>query len=242
MIQARLAQYGSLRCVVVDGGPAPQIAAILCHGYGASGNDLVGISAEWIGHLGDLASSFRFVFPEAPHTLEELGMPDGHAWWPINMALLMELFEADRFDQLHNEEPPGIAEATERICQSIAAVKDELGGADVPIVMGGFSQGAMLTMNAALRGSIAPPKLLFQFSSTLVCQPQWQANLSRLNETRVYQSHGTIDPLLPFSSAQTLHEMLRDGGVEIEFHSFLGQHTIDLEAISATAELLASLV
>jgi phospholipase/carboxylesterase len=241
MIEARRARYGAIHCFVVDGGPTPKAAVVMCHGYGASGMDLAGLSAEWIHRLADRAGHYRFVFPEAPHTLEELGMPDGHAWWPINMALLMQNVQAQRFDQMHSQEPPGIAAATSQICQTIDQVKQELGGDATPLVLGGFSQGAMLTMNAVLRGDIAPPKWLFQFSGTTICQPQWQQNLARLQDTRVYQSHGTIDPLLPYSSAVTLSELLKDGGVELEFHSFVGQHTIDQGAVERTAQLLAEL-
>lgn len=241
MIDARRVRYGPTDCIVVDGGPTPSVATIMCHGYGASGLDLAGLAAEWIHRLGELASQFRFVFPEAPHTLAELGMPDGHAWWPINMARLMELVQAARFDQLHQEEPPGMKEATDRLCETIHAVKEEMAGVSTPLVLGGFSQGAMLTMNASLRGDITPPGLLFQFSGTTVCQKQWQANLSRLHDTQVFQSHGTMDPMLPYSSAVTLSDMLRSGGVSLEFHSFPGQHTIDNEAIEKTGQMLAAL-
>ncbi len=241
MIDARKVRIASLDCIVVDGGPNPTIATVMCHGYGASGNDLVGLSAEWIQLIGEHASAFRFVFPEAPHTLEEMGMPEGHAWWPINMARLMDLVQVQRFDQLHGEQPPGIGEATERICETINAVKKDLRGDATPLVLGGFSQGAMLMLNASLRGDILPPNLLFQFSSTIVCRPQWETSLARLKDTKVFQSHGTIDPLLPYASAVALSEMMRSGGVQVEFHSFYGPHTIDREAIAITAQMLASL-
>ena len=93
----------------------------------------------------------------------------------------------------------------------------------------------MLTMDASLRGDFDPPKYLIQFSGTLVCQSQWQARLSRLADTQVYQSHGTIDPILPFKSAQRLNEILLDSGVQAEFHSFDGPHTIDVDSIAKTA-------
>ncbi|MCG8650903.1 MAG: lysophospholipase [Pirellulales bacterium] len=241
MINARSARYGSINCVVVDSAPDPAVAAVMCHGYGASGTDLVGLAAEWIERMQSPSAAIRFVFPEAPHTLEELGMPDGHAWWPINMSRLMEMVEANRFDELHHEVPPGIDQATERVSETIFAVQKELGGRAVPLVLGGFSQGAMLVINAALRGSIDPPKLLFLFSGTLVCRDLWQANLCRLEHTAVFQSHGVMDPLLPYSSAESLAELIRGGGIDLEFHSFMGQHTISSEAIAITARMLAEL-
>ena len=241
MIQAQRLRFGSIDCIVVDGGKSPSIPVILCHGYGASGMDLAGLSAEWIHLIGDAAAPFQFVFPEAPHTLEAEGMPDGHAWWPINMMRMMDLLQTDQMDQLQYEQPVGISDSTEEICRTIDAVRESLGGASTPWVLGGFSQGAMLTLNATLRGDLIAPTLMFQFSSNLICKPQWESELSKLKRTRVFQSHGTVDPILPFSGAQALHDMLRQGGIDADFHSFPGPHTIDAESITITGQMLASI-
>ena len=238
---AQRTRLESLDCIVVDGGPSPQIAVVICHGYGASYEDLAPLSGEWIGLLGDQASQFRFVFPDAPHSLAELGMPEARAWWPIDMVRFAEAIQASQFDELHEHEPPGIDVVREAVCQTIRRVKDDLGGDSTPLVLGGFSQGAMLAMDVALRSSLAPPQLLFQFSSSIVCRPQWEARLSRLNDTYVFQSHGSIDPILPYSSAVALSEMLKSAGVKAAFHSFVGPHTIDVDSVAQTAQALAAL-
>lgn len=237
---AQRTRLESLDCIVIDGGPSPKIAVVVCHGYGASYEDLAPLAGEWIGMLGDRAGDFRFVFPDAPNSLAELGMPDARAWWPINMARLAEAVQASNFEELHDHEPPGIQSAREALCQTIVKVQADLGGDSTPLVLGGFSQGAMLTMDVALRGTLSPPQLLFQFSGTVVCRPQWEAALSRLNDTYVFQSHGSIDPILPFSSAVALSEMLKSAGVKTAFHSFVGPHTIDAESVALTAQALAA--
>ncbi len=230
MLQPRQARYGALDCIVVDGGPSPTIPVVLCHGYGAPGHDLAGIAPEWISLLGQTAAEFRFVFPAAPHTLAELGMPDGRAWWPINMAALAAAAQANSFDELHDKEPPGLDEARELLCGAISEIKAECNGGSAAMVLGGFSQGAMLTLDTSLRADIDPPKLLFLFSGTVVCQSKWQAHLSsRLAHTRVYQSHGMIDPILPYSSAERLRELIAEAGV-------------DAESITKTAMLLKEMV
>ncbi|MGB7345847.1 MAG: dienelactone hydrolase family protein [Pirellulaceae bacterium] len=241
MIRPIHTHYGQLDCIVVDGGPSPSVAAVICHGYGAPGHDLAGLCQPWINGLGEDAERFRFVFPAAPLTLAELGMPDGRAWWPLNMARMMEAINANKFDELHAHEPPGIVDARDKLCEVIDLVKEELGGKKTPLALGGFSQGAMLTMDTALRGTIDPPNLLIQFSGTVVCQSQWQAAVDRLKNTPVYQSHGTADPILPFSSAIRLQELLSEGGVEVQFHAFDGPHTIDGESIDHTTEAMRKL-
>lgn len=231
----------SLDCIVVDGGPSPSIAVVICHGYGASYDDLAPLSGEWIGLLGEQAELFRFVFPDAPNSLAELGMPQGRAWWPINMARLSEAVQANSFEDLHEQQPPGIVEAREALCATIQRVKADLGGDTTPLALGGFSQGAMLAMDTSLRGEIASPQLLIQFSGTMICRPQWQAAMDRLANTSVFQSHGTIDPILPFTSAERLCEMLREANIEVDFHSFQGPHTIDVESVTRTAEMIRAL-
>ena len=238
MPEALRTQIASLDCIVVDGGTDPSIGVVICHGYGASYEDLAGLSNEWISLLGDQGGKFRFVFPDAPNSLAELGMPQGRAWWPINMARLAEAVQAATFEELHEHEPPGITEVRLALCETITAVKEQLVGDETPLVLGGFSQGAMLAMDTALRGYIAPPQLLIQFSGTVICRPQWQQAMDRLSGTAVFQSHGTIDPILPYASAEALNQMLLTAGVENKFHSFQGPHTIDLESVTLTAEML----
>jgi phospholipase/carboxylesterase len=231
----------SLDCIVVDGGPSPKIAVVICHGYGASYEDLAPLSGEWMRVLGDQADQYRFVFPDAPNSLAEQGMPEGRAWFPINMMQMAELMQTSQFHQLHDHEPPGIENSRELLCETVNAVKQEIDGDSTPLVLGGFSQGAMLALDSALRGPIDPPKVLIQFSGAVACRPQWEAAINRLENTYVFQSHGTIDPILPYTTAITLHEIFETGGIENEFHSFVGAHTIDGESVAKTAAAMAKL-
>lgn len=241
MPTAKRTRIGSLDCIVVDGGSSPSIPVVICHGYGASYEDLAPLSGEWIALLGERAEAFRFVFPDAPHSLAEMGMPDARAWWPINMAQLAEAVQAARFEELHDHSPPGIDQSRELLCETIECLCEPLAGESTPLVMGGFSQGAMLTMDTALRGTVSAPKQLFQFSGTIVCKSQWESRLSRLKDTPVFQSHGKIDPILPFTSAVALCEMLEQADVDVDFHSFVGPHTIDMESVQRSATALAKL-
>ena len=235
----RQRRYGQLDCIVVDGGEDPRIAVVLCHGYGAPGHDLASLSAEWVNLLGERAGEFRFIFPAAPDSMADQGMPDARAWWPINMAQLAEAVQASRFDELHEHEPEGLARARELLTAAVAEARADFPAGTAPLVLGGFSQGAMLALDTSLRGLEEPPALLMLFSGTMLCRAAWQAAAGRLAGTSVFQSHGTLDPILPASSAETLRELLGAAGVTVEFHSFIGPHTIDVDAISRTSQALA---
>lgn len=230
---------GELLCRIVDGGPAPTIPVVLCHGFGAPGEDLVSMSAYLIQMLGEAAPRFRFVFPEAPLSLADEGLPGGRAWWSINMQRLMQLIQANDFSELRTEEPPGIDEAREKLTKTINEVVSQMDASTY--VIGGFSQGAMLTMDATLRGLSTPPAGLCQYSGTLICEPVWQSLASNLIGTSVVQTHGTLDSVLPHEGATLLQELLSDSAKSWEFASFEGPHTIPIESYQLTTKMLLGL-
>ena len=63
--------YGELSCQSLDMLPhetAPGFLIVLCHGFGAPGDDLVPLGAEMLARNPRLAEQVRFVFPAAPLT------------------------------------------------------------------------------------------------------------------------------------------------------------------------------
>jgi phospholipase/carboxylesterase len=203
---------------------------------------LVPLAFEFGELLGESASRFQFIFPAAPHDLSRVGMPGGLSWWPINMAQLALAVQTERFSELHRIEPEGIKEATEMLVEAIAEISHQTSVTSSRLVLGGFSQGAMLAVNTVLRGLEHMPELLLLFSGTLVCKGAWKANMARLAGTPVFQSHGTRDPILPFESACTLRDLLGSGNVKVTFHAFDGPHTIDAGAVEKSAEMLGKVL
>jgi len=240
---ARQEKIGELDCRVVEFGSQASIAVILCHGYGAPGDDLVSLADVLIDYVGEAARRFRFIFPIAPLQPGELAAYGGRAWWEINMAALLAASQSKSFSQLHDKTPPGIDRATEMLVSCIEATRSGLGGEERRYVLGGFSQGAMLTMNATLVSKLPPPELLVQFSGTLVCRSRWDERIAegRLRATDVIQSHGRIDTILPFSSAEALHELLAGRCRSADFYPFNGPHTIPMDALSHVAVRLKAL-
>ena len=236
-------KIGDLNCVVIDGGPQPHVPVVILHGYGASADDLAPLAMPVIEQLGPAAAAFRFIFPDAPGPLAAMGMPDGRAWWPINMAGMMASIQAGRFSDLHDHTPPGIDDAREAVTKCITAAIQEIAPeSDRPmVVLGGFSQGAMLSTDVATRGQIDPPAMLLLMSGTLICQSRWRDGWPRLKQTRIIQSHGTRDPVLPFASAKTLHQELTAAGLDATFLPFDGPHTVGPDMLSAATEGLRTL-
>ena len=77
----------------------------------------------------------------------------------------------------------------------------------------------------------------------MICKEIWMDLVSkRLSKTKVFQSHGTLDPILPFTSAEVVRDMLIGSGVSVDFHSFAGPHTIDVESIAKSGQLIKAVV
>lgn len=226
---------GELNCVQVDAGGPINTLVVALHGYGAPGDDLVAFAEYWINQLGEAGKAVRYVFPEAPISLTEMGIPGGRAWWPLNMDRLMQAVQARDFEELRAHEPPGIDTARKAVVSLIQAQLEELQLPTDRLVLGGFSQGAMLSTDITMRGLSQPPGGLFLFSGTLVCEPFWREHATRVAGLPIVQSHGTADPILPFDIAEALRDLLVEAGAKLQFHSFPGGHSTCMEAMDSLA-------
>ncbi|MCA9063109.1 MAG: hypothetical protein KDA96_08620 [Planctomycetaceae bacterium] len=235
--------FAGLDCRIIDAlpdGVQPRFLVVLCHGFGAPGDDLVDIGS-WLAEASDtIAQQFRFVFPAAPIDLAPFGMPGGRAWWPINMARLAEINQTQDYEKLTTIRPDGMTEAATTLNSAIAEMQREWNLNDSQLILGGFSQGAMVSTEVTLTLGRCPALLLL-FSGTLLCRDEWTGRASAHPGCSVLQSHGTIDPVLPFGPAEQLRDLLLENGFAVTFHPFRGQHTIPLEFLTDVAKQLAEM-
>lgn len=199
------------------GGNGPVV--MLLHGFGAPGNDLVPLANVIHVHPG-----IRWLFPEAPLSLN-MGFGDSRAWWIIDFARIQEDRAAGRIRDLSVEIPQGLALARERFLAFLKELPRQLQIDYKKTVIGGFSQGAMLTCDAVLHTDY-PFAGLVQLSGNLLAQSVWAPLIAKRKELPVFQSHGTLDDILPHIGAERLRDALTQSGVAVEWHSFRGGHEI----------------
>jgi len=199
------------------GGEGP--AVVLLHGYGASGEDLLPL---W--RLLRVPRDTRFVFPEAPLALTEYG-PDARAWWRLDLEAMQRAHEAGDLDVRARGEPAGLAEARAAVVALLDEARTRLGVADERVVLGGFSQGAMLSCDLVLRERRAFAGLAL-LSGTVIAEAAWADLLPARSALPVFQSHGRQDPLLPYATAERLCELWRGAGATVDFVPFHGGHEI----------------
>jgi phospholipase/carboxylesterase len=211
------------------GGEGPIV--MLFHGFGAPGDDLVAL-AEVL----DVPAGTRWLFPEAPLSLD-IGFGNARAWWLIDMARIQADRVAGRVRDLSIEIPKGLALARERVLALLTELPRHLKMDYRNTVIGGFSQGAMLTCDAALHTDY-PFAGLVQLSGSLLAQQVWNPRMLKRNGLPVFQSHGTLDEILPYASAERLRDALREAGLAVEWHSFRGGHEIPTPVLSALSLFL----
>jgi phospholipase/carboxylesterase len=201
----------------LGGGSGPVV--ILLHGFGAPGDDLVSLA-----DVLTVPTGTRFIFPEGPLSLS-FGPRDARAWWLIDMARIAADQSAGRIRDLSNEIPKGLAPARETMLAFLKEVEQKFGADPRKTVLGGFSQGAMLSCDLMLR-TTQPYAGLIQLSGTLLAIQEWAPLLQKRKGLPVFQSHGMQDELLPYVGAERLRDTLIHAGLSVEWHSFRGGHEI----------------
>jgi phospholipase/carboxylesterase len=229
---------GELTTHVIDQTDTPSQLVVLCHGFGAPGTDLVPLAEELVALSPNLAETTRFAFPEAPLDLAGMGFWQARAWFPIDIESLDMAQRSGRTDLLASAEPAGMKSARHKLERTVSAL---LADAKLPwsaLFLGGFSQGAMMALDLALRHDEAAAGVI-AYSPTLVDRATWEKRAAIRRGLRVLISHGRQDPLLPFSATEGLVSLLAGLGPEVEFVPFDGPHTIAQAALVRSAALLS---
>jgi phospholipase/carboxylesterase len=221
-------ELAGLTTRVVGDDKAP-VTVVLLHGFGAPGDDLVAL-ADYI------RAPARFVFPEAPLELGGL-YGDSRAWWLLDLAKLEEDLQAGKPRDRRSEVPDGLVPAREQVSNLLDQVVSRLGADPQHLVLGGFSQGAMLSLDVALHRD-TPPAGLILMSGTLLAESEWAPRFPKLAGVPVLQSHGRADALLPFSIATALRDRLKAAGAAVDWHEFLGGHEIPPHVLDALATFI----
>jgi phospholipase/carboxylesterase len=214
------------------GGDGPLV--ILCHGFGAPGDDLVPLFRQLA-----VPREVRFAFPAAPLDLATRLGPayqGGRAWWMIDPKSLEEAQRGVRQDRSHVV-PEGLVEARKMVTDLLGELGSLLSAPLERTILGGFSQGAMVSLDVALR---LPHRLagLCLMSGSIVALDEWQPLLGTQSGVPIVQSHGRTDPLLPFDVAEKLRDLLRAAGADVQWVEFSGGHTITGTVLDALGKLV----
>ena len=165
--------------------------------------------------LGDSSAGYRWM-PEA------LDLP-----W-LNYLLVNapdEYFGGYSWYDFAGDIVPGV-ERSRRLLVELLAAMHARGFPTEKIVLGGFSQGSLMSVEVGLRYSQRLAGIVG--ISGYVCNPEKLiAELSPIAfQQRLLLTHGTLDPLIPFALVRGQVKALQGAGLHIEWHEFVKPHTI----------------
>jgi phospholipase/carboxylesterase len=227
MRQAIEKTIGSLKVLMLEGRPEGA-AVMLMHGYGADYSDLIPM-AEMMG----LSPDVTWVFPNAAQEVIIAPGFYGRAWFQIDTRRLEESVKRGETTDMSNTTPSGLEGAR----KMITTTYDELLKRYSRVVIGGFSQGAMLATELALTHAKKPAGLVL-LSGTLLCRERWQKLAPSCAGLAFFQSHGKNDPLLGYESAEKLNELLNGADMYGDLMTFSGGHEIPPKVIENLAHFL----
>lgn len=220
----RQVNLGPLDAVVLEASePAAEpLWVVLLHGFGAPGTDLVGLSQALS------LPSATFVYPAALHPLGGPFAPGGgRAWWPIDFVALDAAKHRRDVLGIERDKPAGLDDARAALAEALAVLQRDHGMDPKRLVLGGFSQGAMLACDFAVRSDL-PLCGLVLLSGMPVALEEWRPLLHRRQGLPVFQSHSPDDAVLPFELAERLAAALSEAGLAVTFVPFRGGHGIPL--------------
>lgn len=201
---------------------------IMFHGYGANAADLYSISE--VNFIKEL--ELNWVFLDAPMAPPELAMFDGRAWFNVDIAHFQQLIREGRFKEYYAREPEGINNIHDKIELFIESMRLQPN----EVILGGFSQGAMVCTDFIYAKNYKPKALLF-LSGTVIRQNLWMEG--SLEGLPIFQSHGKFDDVLPAQGAQHFKSISKSKTHTLNI--FQGGHEIPLETLVQAKAFLEKL-
>jgi phospholipase/carboxylesterase len=192
-----------------------EYTVVLLHGFGADAADLFPLH-----QLAD-DDKVRWIFPNGPLEVPLGGAFMGRAWFPIDTQALDLAMSQGKFRDMASTRPKGLDQAK----SSINELLFELNVPQEKLIIGGFSQGAMLATDVVMDMDENCLGLVLM-SGTVLDQSNWQEKSKNRKDQAFFQSHGQSDPLLSFQMANLLTDILRSGGCIGNILPFEGAHEI----------------
>lgn len=205
-------QAGPLQAIEIYNNPDGKWV-ILFHGFGADAFDLASLAEEF-----SFTPPCNWLFPNGPLTVPIGPTMTGRAWWTIRMNEL----EGD----WTNRRPPDMNSAVEKIFKMILSMKFNW----KDLIIGGFSQGAMIATEVFLKAPETPAGLIC-LSGTLMSKLLWSEFIVNRKGSNILMSHGEADQILPHKGSILLQNFFEENGINTQFVSFRGGHEIPMQVI-----------
>ena len=172
----------------------PENAVILCHGYGGDGKDISILANYWKNYL----TKTVFICPDAPERC--VVSPTGYQWF-------------DLMDQTKEQILSKSLVAENKLNKLIDEVKSKYKLAADKIIIGGFSQGCMLSLQTGIKRKDKINSII-GYSGRIISTDHLSKNL--ISRPNIILMHGDLDQVVTIESF-------------LEAKEFFGKHNYDVE-------------
>ena len=188
---------------------------VLVHGYGADGQDLIGLAQHWR----DLLPTVAFAAPNAPMRVPGSA---GYQWFPIS-----------RIDP--HEMQKGVEVAGPALDDYLDRELARLGLGPERLALVGFSQGTMMSLHVGLRRKV-PPAAIVGFSGLLA----GAAPILEGDVPPILLTHGDSDTVIPAQAMFLAANQLGLAGACVQWHLARGMgHGIDPDGLAMAGQFLS---
>jgi phospholipase/carboxylesterase len=200
-----------------EGDPAG--ALVLLHGRGVDENDLFPLL-----DLFDPEHRLEAFTPRAP--LQPPGHTGNH-WYVV--------------ERIGSPDPETFLSTYAVLDRWLQAVADETGVPPERTVLGGFSQGGVMSYAMGLGAGRPRPAAILAKSCFVPTVEGWSPDFTDRADLPVYQAHGVNDPIIGIEFGRAAAELLQ-GKVALTYREHPGGHTIDPRSFEEARELVQAAI
>ena len=203
-----------------DATPQPWLL-VLMHGVGSNAQDLFSLAPH-------VPAEFHLLSLQGPFTLG----PDAYAWFEFSVGA--------QGQRTINTQPEQHSRAL--LTQPIRLAAEQLGVPADRVVVGGFSQGGIMSLSLLLTQPQLMKAICVWHSRLLPEVASQEVAPAQLAHHAVWLSHGTQDDVIPLSNAEVTREHLSKLPVQLSYHTYPAAHTIHPRELADCMQWLKALV
>ena len=176
----------------------PKSAVILCHGYGGDGKDISILANYWRAYLPNTI----FVCPDAPEICA--ASSSGFQWF-------------DLMDQTPEQILSKSLVAESKLNKLIDEVKEKNSLLANKIIIGGFSQGCMISLQTGIKRKDTINSIV-GYSGRIIDTEHLGKNI--VSKPNIILMHGDTDQIVPINSLLEAKDFFNKNNYKIESHIF----------------------